>query len=395
MFKYAGIVLKKEMKDIFRDKKTIIMQILIPLLIFPIMAIVMTFVMGSMQKDMDTVSEVAIISNGNLNLENYLKKNKDSIKIVQSKDIEGDIKSNDVKAAIYIDKDFEKDIEEGRKGKIEIKYMDSSLKSAAAESKIRNIIDSYSKEITKKRLADRGIGEDILEPVETISKIVKSSENEESGAGLMVFSIVVPMILAIYAVTASIPAAVDLGAGEKERQTLEPLLTTKANRGSILLGKYLAVLLSSVIGTTASIIGLIISTIISPDIIGTTGGFNAKIGIFALILFLSLSLVFSGIELAISFYARNFKEAQTYLSPISVLVIIPAYMSAGIDAFSIPTKYFHMPIINIIVLFKEMIYGIYNPIHIGIVFTWIVIYIILSILFIINMFKSEKVIFRN
>lgn len=395
MTSYSKIVFKKEMLDIFRDKKTILMQIIIPLLIFPIIAVVMGFVMGNMQKDMEVASEVVVVDNGNSKIKELLENQPEQIKIVQSENIDRDIKDNKIKAAIIVDENFTKDIEEGKKGKVEIKFMDSSLKSTAAQTKLKSIVEQYSKSVLNERLEAQGLDPEILEPVAISEKALTIDGKEDQGPGLMIFSMIVPMMLAIYSATSSIPSAVDLGAGEKERQTLEPLLTTRASRRSILLGKYLAIVLSSVIGTVASIIGLVIGMMISPDLFGTTGGFTIQMGILALFLFLSMAFVFSGVELAISFYARNFKEAQTYLSPITFLVVIPAYFTMGIDGLSVPYKMLHIPIINIILLFKEAIYGVYKPLNIITVAVWIGIYILLSIVFTVKMFRSEKVIFRN
>ncbi len=395
MFKNAGIVFRKEIKDIFRDRKSMIMQILIPLIIFPLIGLIMMLVMGNIEKDMNTVSEIALISEGNSGIAKYIESRSEDVKVVQSEDIEKDLRDNEIKAAVYIDENFEKDIAEGRKGKVEIKYMDSSMKSNAAEAKLRNIFDSYSKEIVSERLKAAGIDEEILEPLELKTEALKTEERDEAGSGLIIFSIVVPMLLSIYAITGSISYAVDLGVGEKERQTLEPLLTTKTDRISILIGKYAAIVLSSLVATGAALAGLGITTVIAPQMMGEYSGFDISMVIMAILLFLGLSLVFSGLELAISFYARNFKEAQTYLSPITVLVIIPAYASIGIDAFAIPYKYFHIPVLNVILLFKEAIYGIYDLKHIATVFGWIIVYIAASLVFTVKMFKSEKVIFRN
>ena len=395
MNKYAKIVFKKEIIDIFRDRKTVLMQIIIPMLIFPIIALVMNFVMANMQKDMETVSEIAIVDNGKSNLNDFISSNKKEIKIIDSEDIEKDILDNKIKAAIIIDSEFESKLESGEKGNVEIKYMESSMKSTAAKAKLINIVDDYSKQVLNQRLEQIGLNSDILEPIKLTDTPLKINGTDDTGQGLMIFSMIVPMLLAIYAATSSIPAAVDLGAGEKERQTLEPLLTTRANRKSILIGKYLAIVLSSIIGTVASIVGLIIAMVISPDFLGTGTGFTIKLGILALFLFLSMAFVFSGVELAISFYARNFKEAQTYLSPITFLVIIPAYFTMGIDGLSVPYKLLHIPVINTILLFKEAVYGIYKPINIITVGVWIVVYTVISILFTVRMFRSEKVIFRN
>lgn len=210
----------------------------------------------------------------------------------------------------------------------------------------------------------------------------------------MIFSMIFPMLITIYSAISGIAAATDLGAGEKERQTLEPLLTTKASRLSILGGKYLAVFIAGVIGTVASLIGFFIASVMNPDFLGTGIALPLSsiltIGLFCV----GLNLVFSGIELTISFYARNFKEAQTYLAPLSIILLIPAYATMYLDGKAVPEVYFHIPIINTIAIIKEAIVLIVNPIHILIVLAWTVVYIVASLFLTVNMFKKESVIFR-
>ncbi|SDZ25605.1 sodium transport system permease protein [Proteiniborus ethanoligenes] len=387
--KYMMIVLKKELKDTFRDRKTIISSIIIPILIFPIMAFALGLGASEMINDEQKPIDIVLISNGEAKLEEYLKET-GQINIMNTDDPDKALEELDIKAIVEIEKGFDERIESGTMGNIKIKYDQSSSKSDMATSRLVRLIESYSESITNERL--KAIGVD-LESLKAIA-IESTSVSKDGGIGLMIFSMIFPMLITIYSAISGIAAATDLGAGEKERQTLEPLLTTKASRLSILGGKYLAVFIAGVIGTVASLIGFFIASVMNPDFLGTGIALPLSsiltIGLFCV----GLNLVFSGIELTISFYARNFKEAQTYLAPLSIILLIPAYATMYLDGKAVPEVYFHIPIINTIAIIKEAIVLIVNPIHILIVLAWTVVYIVASLFLTVNMFKKESVIFR-
>ncbi|KNF08292.1 ABC-type Na+ efflux pump, permease component [Gottschalkia purinilytica] len=389
LFKYIRIVLMKELKDIFRDKKTVISQILIPIIIFPIIAFVMGLAMSDFEKDGKEPVQIALVGENN-SLYNYLSNNKD-IKVVNTNDPNKALEKLDIKAIVNIDNDFDKSIQSGYKGNIKITYNQTSQKSSSAYGRLQVILQQYSANILNQRLQSKGIDTSLLEPLNIETKSV----SKEDGQNIMMFSLIAPMILVIWSAVGGIASAVDLGAGEKERQTLEPLFTTKASRTSILAGKYLAVVLSSILGTIASIIGFVIATKINPNFAGEGVKMQPLFIVVAILSCIALTLVFSGIELAISFYARNFKEGQTYLAPMTFIAMVPAYFGMFLDGQSIPKYYFHIPIVNIIALMKESIVNVINVNHIMIVVGWIVLYLVVSLLFTTNMLKKESVLFRN
>lgn len=265
-------------------------------------------------------------------------------------------------------------------------------KSGIAETRIREILGQFSDLIITERLREKGINPKILKPVNIKSTSVSVEEN---GMGMFIFSMILPMLLTIWSAVGGIPAATDLGAGEKERQTLEPLLTINASRLSIILGKYFAVVVAGIIATLGSLLGFIIASKISPNFLWV----GVKLPIMSIVVIalfcIGLTLTFSSLELAVSFYARNFKEAQTYLTPITIIMIIPAYLTMYLDGRAIPKVYFNIPIINVISIIKEALISIYNPVHIGIVLIWMLIYIAVALIVTVKLFNKETVIFRN
>lgn len=232
-------VFKKEIKDICRDKKTLITSILLPLLILPILY---GFMGKGISKDIDEVNEklkIAIVATEENSVKEYLN-SLDNIEVIQSDDIVRDINKGKIDAAVVIPDGIEEAIKENKTMDVEILYDTASNKSSMTRSSVYSILSDYSNTIVRKRLEEKNIDMSILTPFQVQTKGIEK-EDKDDGVGLMLLSMLLPMLLIMYSATSPLPVAVDLAAGEKERGTLEPLLTTQANRTSLLWGKLFAI----------------------------------------------------------------------------------------------------------------------------------------------------------
>lgn len=391
-----AVVLKKELKDMFRDKKTVILSILIPLILFPALLGIMGRTINKSQNEVKNNLAIEITDKSNSQLGQFIKSQK-NVKIINSKNYEEDVKSGKALIAIDIPEDFEQSVNvKETTSDITITYDNSSQKSQMALTDITSIIDQYSKTIVAKRLNERKIDTSILTPVNITQKTITK---ESEGEGKMFLSLLLPLLLVIYCVTGPMGPALDLGAGEKERGTLEPLLTTQADRTSLLWGKFLAITIMGFMTAAASIIGIFIAAKQNNSMFKGMSSSGVTIDPAALVviglLTVLTTMVFGALELSISIYARSFKEAQTYVSPLTIVALIPIYSTYMMDAKNIDMVYFNIPLANVTCIMKEVISGIYNPVHIGITAAWICAYIIISILFARYMFSREEVIFRS
>ncbi|MDP4144892.1 MAG: ABC transporter permease [Bacillota bacterium] len=388
-----GIVFKKELLDIFRDRKTVIFSILLPLLILPIISFFIGMVANNSEKKVENNLKVTIVDQGQSNFGAFLKAQK-NIKLVASKDIKQDVKDGKIFAAITIPAGFDESIDKDNNQNITLTYDNSSSDAITAVSIINTYINNYSKQIVGNRLAKRNIDANILNPINVVEDTI---EKKDSGVGKMIVTMILPLLLILYSITGTLASAVDLGAGEKERGTLEPLLTTKANRLSLLWGKFLAITVMGLIMSMASLAGMFITMQQKNGMFGGKGDFNLGAGTLVLIMILPIlcTMVFGAFELAVSIYARSFKEAQTYLSPVTVVGMILVYATMMKDPKNIETFYFSIPITNAACLIKEFLVGIHNYAHIAITFGWMAVYIVAAILFARYMFSREDVIFRT
>jgi sodium transport system permease protein len=389
----SWIVFKKELVDIFRDRKTLLVGVLIPLIIFPVLSMVMGKSMNKTAEQVESNLKLAIVDNsGSSSLAQFIK-TQSSINLIETTNIEEDLKSGKILAAIEIPKGFEENILRESLTDIKLTYDNSSQQSQIAMNKLNAFIDMYSKTVVTQRLTKRNISGDILNPV-SISMITVEKESE--GMGKFMLSLMLPLMLVIYTVAGPMGAAVDLGAGEKERGTLEPLLTTQAGRLSLLWGKFFAITTMGLMTSVASLGGLFIAMRQKGGLFeGSSGNIEVSAILLIGLVTLLLTMVFGALELAISIYARSFKEAQTYISPLMMISFVPTYATYMLDAKNIDSFYFHIPLANAVCLLKEFIAGIYNYNHIGITFAWIAVYIVGSVLFARYMFSKEEVVFRT
>ena len=184
--------------------------------------------------------------------------------------------------------------------------------------------------------------------------------------------------------------ALNLSVGEKERGTFEPLLSTGARRTALITGKLLATTSMGVLNGFFTVFGFAIFSIISAH----SFTFNFE-QIFALVLITALiSLFFSAINFTFGTYARSTKEAQTYVTPLSLIIMIPSFFSLSGEVSNISFAKLSIPILNITYIIKEILAKNINYSHLLIVSLWIFFYSGLIFEIIRRMFKKESVIFR-
>ena len=182
MNKLVRVILLKELKDMLRDKKTIIVSLLIPLLLMPVLSFIMGKTMNSAEVDVNQNTKIVMLDKGSSSLGKTLKKDK-SIKFVSGTDGQGAVKDGKALLFIEIPKDFDLFISKGNNSGIKIFYDNTSQKSSIALSKVTGIIDELSKEIVGNRLTKRNIDIKILTPI-TVAKT--SFQKEENAQGQII-----------------------------------------------------------------------------------------------------------------------------------------------------------------------------------------------------------------
>jgi sodium transport system permease protein len=395
--KHILIILKKELTDFLRDRRTLLTSVFMPGLII----IVLFTFLGSSQKDLDsTMSEdisIALTDESNTDeAKDFFKEKFKTFDNITLKEVENPkkaLKDGDVRLLIDIEKDFLTKLNSNEPFDFQILYDESKLDSAGSLSYFMNIIESIKTEIAKSRLVELDQDPNIIEPFNISQKDMSSENNATSSTLIMIL----PMILSILIAQGGGPVATDLIAGEKERNTFEPLLTTKASRASILVGKYLSVTILSFLTVSSSLLGYFISFKISPDLLGSTNGFQIDplAALLTFLIMIILGCTYSGISVTLSTYAKSFKESQTYVGLLIIIAMIPAYGTMFMQVTEIKTFMFFVPILNAIVSIKSILADSINYINLSYALISSIAYVTIVLILAFNMFNKEKVLFRN
>lgn len=401
--KHVMIVLRKEVKDLLRDRRTIISSILLPMILIPVINIVMGGGIQKFEKDMNENVMVALSRSSNspevreLVQEMILSKNP-NIVLVDAEDPVKALENNEIRCIIKIENSYAEKLEDGQPIQITLQYDESKTKSQAAADIVSRAIDKFSEEVVEERIAALGLDPDFLLPVQVERKNLAPNDMGNN----MMLQMMLPFMISILVAVGGIPAATDLVAGEKERNTFEPLLTTMPDRGSLLLGKYLAVTLFSMVSLVAILVGLSIGYIINPN--SLTIGIDTQLQgisldplavVLALLITVALGMTFSGIQIALSTIAKSYKEAQTYLSFLMLAAMVPGYATMFMQASDLSPVMFVMPVMNTVAAFKMILGGSINYFNLVLALVTSIIFVILTLMFAASLFKKEKVMFRN
>ncbi len=214
----------------------------------------------------------------------------------------------------------------------------------------------------------------------------------------------VPYFIILLCLTGAMYPAMDLTAGEKERGTIETILCSPVSRTHLVLGKFLMVLTASVATGVLSVISMTVSFGVGKKLLqGVANGAadtilqitmtgKAVISVFTMVL--PLAVLFSAALLAIALFARSYKEAQSYISPLMIVVVLPA-VAAVLPGVELNAALALVPVLNTSLISKEIMTGTYHWKYIVLIFASSCIYAAGAIAIAVKLFQREDVLFRT
>ncbi|MCF6288718.1 MAG: ABC transporter permease [Proteobacteria bacterium] len=322
MNKQILTVMFKEIKDNLRDKKTVMSSIFMGAIFGPVLLVIIMNVVGGMMKDKAS-KQLEMTVQGSENAKSF-------ISYVQTKGVKiteftGDAKQaildKDEEAVIIIPKDFAQKFESGIPAIIEL-YYDETAKGATniTQKRIKSLINQYSQSIGMTRLQLRGVSPSLLHSV--IIEDHDVSTRMSKGAMILAF---LPYFLILGLFMGSMYLAIDTMAGEKERNSLESLLLNPIKRSHLLIGKLLATITFGLVTMIATLIAFKITLPFMPlEDMGITLNLGVKnMGILALVL-APLAIMAASLQTIIATFSKSFKEAQTYVSLLMFVPMIPS-----------------------------------------------------------------------
>ena len=390
-------IFKKELIDVLRDRRTLMFMVVIPILITPLLVIgSIKFQEYQNKKSEEKILKIAYINESEDSLTKQLLSEQKGVKIiegVQLDSIESYIKSDSLQGGLYLGKGFLKKIKTNSSGDVKIYYKSSDLMSKS-KKRMQAALDIYKEKIIAERLKQLNVDGQILEPI-TITNIDMATAKETLGKAIGGF---IPYVLVMFIFLGAMYPAIDLGAGEKERGSLETLLSSPATKFEITMGKLLVVSLTGIVSGLVSVLGISSSLFfidkIPVQIQETILELINPFMIFSIIiLMIPIAIFFASMLLSISFYARSFKEAQSLMGPLNMVIIVPLFLSLG-PGMEMDHATALMPLINVGLLTKEILAGSVELIYFIETLFSLLFCAAIGIWFSVFWFKKENTIFR-
>jgi sodium transport system permease protein len=396
-FRKVKIIYFKEMLETLRDRRTLISTILIPIVLFPILMFGMgAVVVIMMRKTEAEATKVAVI--GEEHAQSFVSSllTGDDFQRMDVEDFESALKEKEIHAALEFPSDFEKKLTLGENSEAIIYYDGAEIRSSIAKEKLTGELKDYQDSVVAKRLRERDVEESLLHPID-IRKENLAPEEKMQGFMMGMF---LPYVIVILAMVGAMYPAIDLTAGEKERGTLETILVTPVSRLDISTGKFLAVLTASLITIILSTASMSLTASLGFARMGELGSEQISFAIkplsiiLLLLLMLPLAALFSSALLSIALFAKSYKEAQSYVSPLMFVVILPAMVTL-VPGIELNWGLAFVPIVNVSLAAREVLVGTFHWAQIGLIFVSTFIYASFSIFVTKRLFEKEDVLFRT
>jgi sodium transport system permease protein len=390
-----GIVYRKEMMDSLRDRRTIISMIVVPILIFPLLTVGMGYLAATMVgRAKNEVPRIMIIGGADSPKVSAAIRAFRGFEIVPAKDdAEAEINDKTIRAAVVVPPDFDASIEKGASTSLAIEYSEGDLKSEFANESLQKFFDDYRQKISKEQLAARNLPVGLLDPFTVKQKNVAPPEK----VGGSIVGGFIPYLVILLCWTGAMYPAMDLTAGEKERGTMETILCSPIARIDLVLGKFFMVVTASLATAVLSISSMAVSFNWAKHGMGGSNSFQLALdprGVLAvLVMVLPLSVLFSAAMLAISVFAKSFREAQSYLGPMTMLIVMPA-VASFLPGMELNLKTALIPILSTSLVSKEIVSGNHPWNYIAIIFAISCVYAAIALTIAVKLFEREDVLFR-
>ncbi len=355
----------KEMKDVLRDRKTLLLMIVLPVVVVPLLLnLLIGFVIKKEQEAKTEVLEYVVFGDEfapelakTFEAANGFKK----VTLGSPDELVAAIREDRIDFGLVIPEKTAAQLSGQEQASIELHFDNASMGSKV-EDRVQDLVEKYNDGLTAARLAKLGVlsgqkQKSLLEPVrlrkQGTGKIREVIGDRIGG--------MVPYFFIAFCFMGVVYPAIHLGAGEKERGTLETLLLAPIPRHQVVLGKFLAVFCGGIIAVLLNLASLgTWLAIKAGELRGIIGTLIGSIDLLDLVL-LALMLIpvaamFAALLLSISIFARNSAEASTLISPFGIVLIVPAAL-AMLPGVELNWFWAWVPVTNISLAMKELLKG--------------------------------------
>jgi sodium transport system permease protein len=397
------VLLIKEIKHLFRDTKTIVQTVVVPTFITPLLLGAIFWYVGSIaNEETKKTYDISTYSDIESNLITQLAES-DRLNILPEESIANVITSvteGNSEIGLVLDENFSENLTTDNSAKITI-YSKNIDTFSQAKSLVTNIIDDFEDAERNDRLAALNLTNEYVNPI-VIEEEDLTTEEESAGS---IFGAILALFFVMYVMSGSTYPAVDLGAGEKERGTMETLISTNISSVDIIIGKMLSVTTSAVLTATFSMLGFAIPMVIiflfyadsvNEYLFSLLSALLNPVAFLAVfILIIPLSVFMGAFLLAISVYAKTPKEAGLLLGNVLIIFIVPCYIPLINPGLELDFVGALIPCYNLALLTNNLIAGTVDWFLYSVSFISTIVYCCIAIYVTYIMFDDENVIFRS
>lgn len=383
----------KELVQVFRDRKLVFSTLILPVLLMPIFMFGPSLVLQRLlQGAQERKQEVAVL---NLPDEALRALEQAGLSPKAHPDPEGAVREGKYPVGVRYEQGVYR---------VYGRLAGGLTEGQVAVSKVQGALQALKEAKVAEALAQRGIPHQVLTPFQV--EVVDTSPEREKAGGLLGF--LLPFFLVVFVLTGGQVVAVDATAGEKEKGTLEALLMAPVPLLHLAMGKTLATVAMALLSGTSGLLGLALGSTMAATFGGglltesgqilELGGRLALDGTGFLALFLSaflLALFMGAVMVSLGLYARSFKEAQSYMAPLQLLVLLPLIFLQFRGFFELQTWHHLVPLFNVALLMDALLKGSASPLQAGLTWGSTLVYAGLALLVAVRVFSREEVVFRN
>jgi len=388
-------IFKKELKETLRDRRTLMMMLVIPILIFPIIINITTSVSSSFQEDAATKKiKIGIVENKDGFLAKELFKlpedlgKKELVLYSDTSTLIKDLKKDKIQLGAYVSANFQIHLDSMTPTPVVLFFNATDL---GIQERAQGYMSVIEQKMQVERFKKLNINKEKTQPIVLEYRNI-ASDKEMIGKLAGGF---LPYIFIAFCFMGCMYPAIDLFTGEKERGTIETLLTTPVARWQILFGKMGVVVLSGLLAASAALFGLFMSMetlngIDNAELMAVVHSILSPSFIFLLYcLLIPLTVFFAGVMVPIAVYAKTFKEAQSIITPLNIVMIIPAMVGLfpGVELNGLTAC---IPVVNIVLSTKELIAGTLDPLLVALSFIVMVILAVLAVFISYRRFDKES-----
>ena len=355
-------VFKKELLDTLRDRRTLMTMLVIPMLMFPIILSMFVSVSSYFEETAASKSiRIGLLSKSPIftkqfsEIPNEMLGNHELVFYADSASLLKGISNKQVDIAFNVSTNYDKNLVSKIPTSFTVFY---DVTEVGMDERAKQISSFIEKRAQEKRPSELHLTMEKITPlkIEYVNTASPQQMIGEFGGAIL------PYLFIAFGFIGCMYPAIDLFTGEKERGTIETLLTAPVQRWKILIGKMLVVILSGLTASSFALIGLWISIefldiVKDPSILAIIHDILSPfflMGMFGLLI--PLTVFFAGVMVPIAIYAKSFKEAQSIITPLNIVMVLPAmvgfFPGIGLDFVTAC-----VPVVNVVLASKELIAG--------------------------------------